>query len=100
MSSGLELVDWQPKYLSDKAYLNVLRVEDVKSVGIRLSTKQNYKTSIQGDDRTGIKGGNKASIEKDNKIGIGERDNKSGIGGQDDKSDIGGQNGNELSNLR
>lgn len=99
-SSGLELVDWWPKDLSDKACLNILRVEDVKHVGVRLSTKQNYKASIQGDDRVGIKRGNKASIEKDNKIGIGERDNKPGIGGQDDKSDIRRQDDNELSNLR
>lgn len=50
---GLGLIDWWPKSLSDKIYLNVLRAEYVRQVGVQPSTKQ--------DNKAGIRGNNKAS---------------------------------------
>ncbi len=69
-STRLRLVHWRPKSSSDKACLNVLRAEDVRRVGARLSIKRDDETSIRGDNGADTRRNNKADIERDDKVGI------------------------------
>ncbi len=107
-STRLGLVDRRPKNSFDKARLNILRAEDIRYVGARLSTKRDDKISIEGDDKAGTGGDNEVGIGGNNKPGTGGPDNEPGIGrlddepgirGQDNKLSTGGQDGDGVGYL-
>ena len=91
-SGKLGLVDWRPKGLSNKVYLNIPRVRDVRQVKAGPNIKRDNKVGIRRDNKVGIGRDNKADTEgQDNKAGI-RRDNKASKGRQDDKTGIGKDN--------
>lgn len=77
-SVGLELVNWWPKNSFNKACLNILRAENIRCIGVRLSKKQDNKVGTKGDNGVGIRGDNEVGIGKDDKLGTKRLDNKSG----------------------
>ncbi len=106
-SAGLGLVDWRPKGSSDKAYLNVLRAEDVRRVGTGPSTEQDNKAGKRQDDGVGTREDNEAGIGgddkpstggPDDKLGTGRRDDEPGTGGQDNKPGTGGRDSDGVGN--
>lgn len=59
-----ELVKRQYKSLFNKAYLNILKAEDIRWGKVRLRIKRDNEVDTRRD--------NKAGIKKDNKVGTGE----------------------------
>lgn len=88
-STGLGLVDWRPKNLSDKACWNLLGAEDIRQIKAKLSTKQDDNADTRRDNKAGIKKDNKAGIRGDNKAAIRKKGDEADMKGRDDKVGIG-----------
>lgn len=61
---GREMVNWQLNGLSDKIYLNILRIENISRVGARLSIEQDDKVGIRRDNKVDIRRNDKASTRR------------------------------------
>lgn len=60
----LKLVEWHYKSSFDKTCLNVVKAEDIKWVGSRLSIKQDDKAGKVGDDKADIGKDDKAATRR------------------------------------